>query len=387
MDAVPLVSSLADPRNLVSLVFYLTLASISARVVAFLFPTIWQIVSLKTLTSRQPDNCCGLTQFQLLSQSSSKTPSSSSSDEEEEEGRGEEGGRKIDTIQVIAVSLSLLILPFLPATNLFFYVGFVLAERVLYLPSLGYCLLLSYSLVALAKRVRGHTKAAAGLLAVIVKAATLTLLVTLGAQTVVRCRAWASEQALFTAGLTVNPAKSWANLGNILDAAGNADGSAELAFKQALLHRPNMADTHYNLGILLQNQRRLDEAAAAYRAAIRFRPRLGLAYLNLGLTVSALGRRSEAIRILEACSKVEDNGLKDPAENVNARISAMLHLGKLLLESGDPHAAISILQRAAAVSRAEGEARGAPAGPHLEKVLNLLGDSFQHSGKSNFIIL
>jgi len=31
-------------------------------------------------------------------------------------------------------------LAFLPASNLFFYVGFVVAERVLYLPSAGACI-------------------------------------------------------------------------------------------------------------------------------------------------------------------------------------------------------------------------------------------------------
>ena len=40
-------------------------------------------------------------------------------------------------------ALSLLVLPFLPASNLLFPVGFVIAERVLYLPSLGLCLLVA----------------------------------------------------------------------------------------------------------------------------------------------------------------------------------------------------------------------------------------------------
>lgn len=35
------------------------------------------------------------------------------------------------------------ILPFLPATNMFFYVGFAVAERVLYVPSMGFCLLVA----------------------------------------------------------------------------------------------------------------------------------------------------------------------------------------------------------------------------------------------------
>ena len=41
----------------------------------------------------------------------------------------------------VVLSMCFLVLPFLPATNLFFYVGFVVAERVLYLPSVGFCLL------------------------------------------------------------------------------------------------------------------------------------------------------------------------------------------------------------------------------------------------------
>ena len=45
--------------------------------------------------------------------------------------------------QLSLFALSLLVLPFLPASNLLFPVGFVLAERVLYLPSLGICLLVA----------------------------------------------------------------------------------------------------------------------------------------------------------------------------------------------------------------------------------------------------
>lgn len=37
-----------------------------------------------------------------------------------------------------------MVLPFLPASNLFFPVGFVVAERVLYIPSMGFCLLVAY---------------------------------------------------------------------------------------------------------------------------------------------------------------------------------------------------------------------------------------------------
>lgn len=40
-------------------------------------------------------------------------------------------------------SLSLMILPFIPASNLFFPVGFVVAERILYTPSMGFSMLVA----------------------------------------------------------------------------------------------------------------------------------------------------------------------------------------------------------------------------------------------------
>ena len=43
----------------------------------------------------------------------------------------------------LILALAWTILPFLPASNLFFPVGFVVAERVLYIPSMGFCLLVA----------------------------------------------------------------------------------------------------------------------------------------------------------------------------------------------------------------------------------------------------
>lgn len=56
---------------------------------------------------------------------------------------------------LISLGLAWTIIPFLPASNLFFPVGFVVAERVLYLPSMGYCLLFSLGITSFwTKRVR-----------------------------------------------------------------------------------------------------------------------------------------------------------------------------------------------------------------------------------------
>lgn len=49
------------------------------------------------------------------------------------------------------MAVVMMVVPFLPASNLFLRVGFVLAERVLYLPSAGYCLLVALGVVTALK--------------------------------------------------------------------------------------------------------------------------------------------------------------------------------------------------------------------------------------------
>lgn len=88
--------------------------------------------------------------------------------------------------------LALLVLPFLPASNLFFPVGFVVAERVLYMPSMGWCLLVAHGWRLLAKR---RAKLAAG--------ALIFLLLAFSAKTYMRNWDWKTEYTIFASGLKV----------------------------------------------------------------------------------------------------------------------------------------------------------------------------------------
>lgn len=51
--------------------------------------------------------------------------------------------------RIVLLALSMIIIPFIPATNLFFPVGFVIAERILYIPSMGFCILVSLGILVL----------------------------------------------------------------------------------------------------------------------------------------------------------------------------------------------------------------------------------------------
>jgi len=57
---------------------------------------------------------------------------------------------------------------------------------------------------------------------------------------------------------------------------------------------PDNARAHYNLGLVIQKQGRLDEAISRYRQAIKLKPDHVQAYNNLGLALSSQGRFDEA---------------------------------------------------------------------------------------------
>ena len=97
-------------------------------------------------------------------------------------------------------AISMIILSFIPASNLLFYVGFVVAERILYLPSMGFCLLSAHAML-----IAFESRKKVGKLAVV----SCILLVILGGsfKTMTRTNDWKEEKTLYQTGITVNPAK------------------------------------------------------------------------------------------------------------------------------------------------------------------------------------
>src|SRR5699024_174854 len=101
MNSIPLVRDWHDERNLYTLAFYLVLVALILRA----------LVQLHV----EPVKCSKSAAY----------------------------NQKIG----LSLGLCLTIVPFIPASNLLFPVGFVLAERVLYTPSIGYCFILAIGLI------------------------------------------------------------------------------------------------------------------------------------------------------------------------------------------------------------------------------------------------
>ncbi|XP_029697885.1 protein O-mannosyl-transferase TMTC2 isoform X3 [Takifugu rubripes] len=243
------------------------------------------------------------------------------------------------TEHVVVFSLGLLAIPFLPATNLFFYVGFVIAERVLYIPSMGFCLLVAVGMRSLYVRLRCRSSRA------ILVYCSAVLVLLFSAKTVLRNRDWQNEEMLYKSGIYVNPAKAWGNLGNVLKSQGKMD-EAEQAYRNALYYRSNMADMLYNLGLLLQESNKFSEALHYYKLAIGSRPTLASAYLNTGIILMNQGRTDEAKRTFLTCADIPDENLKDPHAHKSSVTSCLYNLGKLLHEQGHQEEALTVFKEA-----------------------------------------
>lgn len=172
---------------------------------------------------------------------------------------GKEGEKK----GVIA-ALSLLVFPFVPASNFFFPVGFVVAERILYVPSMGFILLVVIGW----RKLRDWHRPFCNVLI------TITLIF-MALKTINRNPAWFNDETLFKDAIKVNPlnAKLYNNLGHVYEDRGDLL-TAESYFHQAVDIQVDDIGGHINMGRILKALERFDESEVSYQKAMDMMPRL-----------------------------------------------------------------------------------------------------------------
>ncbi|XP_010785959.1 transmembrane and TPR repeat-containing protein 2, partial [Notothenia coriiceps] len=303
MDALPLIRRLADWRNLYTAAFYLGLFFLA-------WFSLWTHQTVKGketngkahhYTNGRNGNSNGHS-YQYNNHehtNNSHTDFHINNNTQNGTKKHYESRTPLPTSEnVVVFSIGLLAIPFLPATNLFFYVGFVIAERVLYIPSMGFCLLVAVGMRSLYVRLRRRSFRTM----LVYCSATVVLLFSV--KTVLRNKDWQNEEMLYKSGIYVNPAKAWGNLGNVLKSQGEME-EAEQAYRNALYYRSNMADMLYNLGLLLQESNKFSEALHYYKLAIGSRPTLafdprsaltGEAYIRLNKLTDAEHWYRESLR-------------------------------------------------------------------------------------------
>lgn len=219
MDSVPKISSIRDSRNIWTVLFYVSLVLIVKRSVRLLYVQKLHYTKRKSIKRSAIDEkisschcsvCHHSTSIDLHTASCRSTNNNNTlshvnacvcNNKKQPKMRSKSAyayKKSHNTNATILLCMAFLTLPFLPATNLFFYVGFVIAERVLYLPSVGISLLfgLGASKLWVCKRYRVWTVLG-----------FLFLVAVFGMRTVLRNGDWSNEEALYRSAVHINPAK------------------------------------------------------------------------------------------------------------------------------------------------------------------------------------
>ena len=264
-------------------------------------------------------------------------------------------------------ALVLLLLPMLPASHVLLGIGTLVAERLLYIPSVGYCALLGIVTSAALRRAgqyefargggsggssdsgcssgssggsNGVGSGAQGRWARRLIHLAIAITLSLGsARTWTRNADWSDSNSITAATARACPgsAKAQVSKGTMHLQHGQME-QARLAFRAALTIHPQYPDALYWLGRVAFMQDRLDDAEPLLLAALSLNGGLPEAHLFAALCATRRADDVAAARLLARAHELAPH---------NAEI--VRDYGAILLRVGKPRAALPILERAVAL--------------------------------------
>ena len=213
------------------------------------------------------------------------------------------------------------LLPYLPISNLLVLNAAGFAERLIYVPAAGFCLIVVALTSELTRRIPAALLPLAVLLGLVLGVATL--------QVRSQARMWESTRALFERSLESTPKSIRFNMAmaHFHRRAGNIEETRRY-FERNVEQTPEDSGSWSDLGIFLAGAGELDEAERVLREAIRIQPQRGEAHAYLGAVLRRTARAAEAERSLRKALLLRPDLVLSAAE-----------LGDLLFESGRFHEA------------------------------------------------
>ncbi|MCX5696304.1 MAG: tetratricopeptide repeat protein [Candidatus Omnitrophica bacterium] len=194
------------------------------------------------------------------------------------------------------------VLQFIPIGNI------IVADRYIYISSLGIFYLISEGFIWLCALKTKHLYFLQSLMMLIILTGALGILATL---TWKRCQVWNNSIVLWSDVLKnyPNEATAYKNRGVAYRDQGNFT-QAISDYNRAIELNPNDADPYNNRGVVYRDQGNFTQAISDYNRAIELKPNYADAYYNRALAYQAQGSPAQAISNFSKAIKIDSHLVK-----------------------------------------------------------------------------
>jgi len=230
---------------------------------------------------------------------------------------------------LLVFSIAWFFIAIVPVSNLY-PINFYMAEHWLYLPSVGFFLILA-SCLRFLYSAKGIRILAVGLI--------VSLLGFYSYLTFKQNEYWNEPLYFYEKTLAYNPDsfRAHSDAAILYNAAGERDRAVQ-HLETALALSPDFATAYSNLAMIYNADGMYKEAVDLCKKAIRLSPDFADAYNNLGRSYIGLGRKEEAVAAYNEAIKLNPN-----------HAFAYNNLGAVYLDSGDAARARTLFEKAIAV--------------------------------------
>jgi hypothetical protein len=206
-------------------------------------------------------------------------------------------------------------LNYLPIANIVPIPSWPMAERYMYIPVVGLCLVAGEFFGHLYLRCRAKQLVRIGICVMVIALAVLT---------VKRNQEWKNDISLFASTIKTDPSsvEGHFNLGNALLDRGDWAG-AKLEWEKVLEVDSVHSGALTQIGTLLATQGNFQQAEQYYHAALRSNPRNAMAYYNLGKLYQKKGDLRKAIEQYELSLKYLDVLYAEYTEEIETRLAEL----------------------------------------------------------------